>query len=257
VNSDIDAAGGRAVLVTGASRGIGAAIAHAFAQAGDRVAVHYSASPGAARRVVDRLPGTGHTLAPADLADPEAVRQMVDQAAEDLGGLDVLVNNAGIYLDNTIHDDDYEQWQRAWRQTLAVNLIGAANVTWCAVRHMRRRGGGRIVNVSSRGAFRGEPKHLAYGASKGALNSFTQSLAKGLGADRIVVTGIAPGFVATDMANEILNGPRHDEILAQSPFGRVATVEEVARAVLFLAAPDIEFTSGAILDLNGASHLRI
>jgi 3-oxoacyl-[acyl-carrier protein] reductase len=247
----------RAVLVTGASRGIGAAVAGAFAQAGDRVAVHYATSRGAAQEVVGGLAGTGHTLVQADLADPEAVRHMVDQAAERLGGLDVLVNNAGIYLDNEIHEDDYERWQRAWRETLDVNLFGVANVTWCAVRHMRRQGGGRIVNVSSRGAFRGEPKHLAYGASKGGLNALTQSLAKGLGGDRIVVTAIAPGFVATDMANEILNGPRREEILAQSPFGRIATVDEVARAVLFLASPDIEFTSGTVLDLNGASHLRI
>ncbi len=247
----------RAVLVTGASRGIGAAVARAFAEAGERVAVHYGGSRAAAEQVVRELPGAGHALVQADLADPEAVRRMVDAAADRLGGLDVLVNNAGVYPDNRIDEDDYAAWQRAWQQTLGVNLLGAANVTWCAVRHMRRRGGGRIVNVSSRGAFRGEPNHLAYGASKGALNSFTQSLAKALGGDGIVVTAVAPGFVATDMANEILDGPRHDEILAQSPFGRVATVEEVARAVLFLAAPDIEFTSGAILDLNGASHLRI
>jgi len=247
----------RAVLVTGGSRGIGAAIADAFAQGGDRVAVHYGVSAQAAQAVVRGLPGAGHVAVQADLADPEAVRAMVDQAADALGGLDVLVNNAGIYLDNPIDDDDYQRWQRAWRRTLDVNLVGAANVTWCAVRHMRRRGGGRIVNVSSRGAFRGEPMHLAYGASKGALNSFTQSLARGLGKDGIVVTGIAPGFVATDMANEILDGPRHDEILAQSPFGRIATVAEVARAVVFLADPEIEFTSGAILDINGASHLRI
>ena len=247
----------RAVLVTGGSRGIGAAIADAFAQGGDRVAVHYGVSAQAAHAVVRGLPGAGHVAVQADLADPEAVRAMVDQAADALGGLDVLVNNAGIYLDNPIDDDDYQRWQRAWRRTLDVNLVGAANVTWCAVRHMRRRGGGRIVNVSSRGAFRGEPMHLAYGASKGALNSFTQSLARGLGKDGIVVTGIAPGFVATDMANEILGGPRHDEILAQSPFGRIATVAEVARAVVFLADPEIEFTSGAILDINGASHLRI
>jgi 3-oxoacyl-[acyl-carrier protein] reductase len=247
----------RAVLVTGGSRGIGAAISYAFARAGDRVAVHYGTSADAARAVVAGMPGEGHVAVRAELADPEAVRRMVDEVAGALGGLDVLVNNAGVYLDNTIDEDDYEEWQRAWRRTLDVNLVGPANVTWCAVRYLRMRGGGRIVNVSSRGAFRGEPNHLAYGASKGALNAFTQSLAKGLGRDRIVVTGIAPGFVATDMANEILDGPRHDEILAQSPFGRIATAEEVAQAVLFLASPDVEFTSGAILDFNGASHLRI
>jgi NAD(P)-dependent dehydrogenase (short-subunit alcohol dehydrogenase family) len=247
----------RAVLVTGGSRGIGAAIAYAFAAAGDRVAVHYGGAREAAESVVAGLPGAGHVAVQAELADPDAVRRMVDGAAEALGGLDVLVNNAGVYLDNDIDEDDYEAWQAAWRRTLDVNLVGPANVTWCAVRHMRRRGGGRIVNVSSRGAFRGEPRHLAYGASKGALNSLTQSLAKGLGKDRIVVTGIAPGFVATDMANHILDGPRREEILSQSPFGRIATAEEVARAVLFLADPEIEFTSGTIIDLNGASHLRI
>jgi len=248
----------RAVLVTGASRGIGAAVARAFAAAGDRVAVHYGGSRAAAEKVLSSLGGDGHTIVQADLADPDAVRRMVDEAAAALGGIDVLVNNAGVYPDNKIDEDDYAAWQQAWKYTLDVNLLGAVNAAWCAVRHMRAGGrGGRIVNVSSRGAFRGEPNHLAYGASKGALNSFTQSLAKGLGGDGIVVTAIAPGFVATDMANEILDGPRHDEILAQSPFGRVATVDEVARAVLFLADPAVEFHSGAILDLNGASHLRI
>ena len=244
----------RAVLVTGASRGIGAAVARAFAKAGDRVAVHYGTARDAGSAVLGSLPGDGHALVQADLADPEAVRRMVDDAAERLGGLDVLVNNAGVYLPNEIVEDDYAAWQRAWRQVLDVNLLGAANACWCAVRHMT--GGGRIVNVSSRGAFRGEPHHLSYGASKAGLNSLTQSLARALAPRGIAVTALAPGYVETDMAEEYLAGPEGDAIRAQSPFGRVATVDEVAGAVLFLAAPDIEFTSGAILDLNGASYLR-
>jgi 3-oxoacyl-[acyl-carrier protein] reductase len=244
----------RAVLVTGASRGIGAAVARAFAAAGDRVAVHYSVARAAGADVVASLPGEGHLLVQADLADPDGVRRMVDAAAEGLGGLDVLVNNAGIYLPNDIAEDDYAAWQRAWRQVLDVNLLGAANATWCAVRHMTR--GGRIVNISSRGAYRGEPEHLSYGASKAGLNSLTQSLARALGRYGIAVTALAPGFVETDMAEEFLAGPEGDAIRAQSSFGRVATVDEVARAVLFLAAPDVEFHSGAVLDLNGASYLR-
>jgi 3-oxoacyl-[acyl-carrier protein] reductase len=244
----------RAVLVTGASRGIGAGVARAFATAGERVAVHYSVARAAGDAVVAALPGEGHILVQADLADPDAVRRMVDEVAAGLGGLDVLVNNAGIYLPNEITEDDYAAWQRAWRQVLDVNLLGAANATWCAARHMSR--GGRIVNISSRGAYRGEPEHLSYGASKAALNSLTQSLARALGRYGIAVTALAPGFVETDMAEEFLAGPEGDAIRAQSSFGRVATVDEVARAVLFLASPDVEFHSGAILDVNGASYLR-
>jgi len=156
-------ASGRAVLVTGASRGIGRAVAQAFASQGDRVAVHHRDSAALAREVLAGLPGEGHTVVRADLADADAVRRMVDQAAADLGGLDVLVNNAGIYVWHPITEVSYEQWQDVWQQTVAVNLTGAANATWCAVQHMKDTGG-RIVNVTSRGAFRGEPRHPAYGA---------------------------------------------------------------------------------------------
>jgi 3-oxoacyl-[acyl-carrier protein] reductase len=245
----------RAVLVTGASRGIGRAIAQAFARQGDRVAVHYRDSAGLAREVLARLPGSGHTTVRGDLADAEAVRQMVDQAAADLGGLNVLVNNAGIYHRHVITEVSYEQWQDAWRNTLAVNLTGAANVTWCAVQHMRDSGG-RIVNVSSRGAFRGEPRHPAYGASKAGLNAFGQSMARALAPYGISVATVAPGYVLTDMAADDLYSPRGEEIRAQSPFNRVATPEEIAAAVVYLASDDAEWASGAILDLNGASYLR-
>jgi 3-oxoacyl-[acyl-carrier protein] reductase len=247
----------RAVLVTGASRGIGAAIAREFAAAGDRVAVHYGASRERAEAVAASLAGEGHVVAGADLADPEAVRAMVDRAAEALGGVDVLVNNAGVFMHHPIDDTTYEEWQRAWSDTLAVNLVGAANVTWCAVRHMIAAGGGRIVNVSSRGAFRGEPTQPAYGASKAALIAFGQSLARALGPHRIAVTTVAPGWTETDMAADLLSGPRGDAIRAESPLGRVATPEDVARAVLYLASPDAEMASGSVLDVNGASYLRI
>ncbi len=218
--------------------------------------MHYGSSRAAAEATLASLPGERHVLVGADLADPDAVRRMVDEAARALDGVDVLVNNAAVYPENEITEISYERWQRAWRTTLEVNLLGAANVTWCAVRHMLGRGGGRVVNVSSRGAFRGEPSHLAYGASKAALNAFGQSLARALGSHGIAVTTVAPGFVDTDMAAEILAGPRGDEIRAQSPFGRVVTPEEVASAVLFLASPRAELASGTILDLNGASYLR-
>ena len=246
----------RAVLVTGGSRGIGAAIARAFAERGDRVAVHYRDAADAAERVRASLPGDGHLIVQADLTDADAVQAMVDRAADGLGGLDVLVNNAGIYTGHPVLGTSYQEWQAAWRATLDVNLVGAANVTWCAVRHMTAPGGGRIVNVGSRGAFRGEPSHPAYGASKAGLHAFGQSLAIALAPRGITVASVAPGYVETDMTAEELATPVGAAIRAQSPFNRVATPGEVAAAVVYLASPEAAWSSGAVLDLNGASYLR-
>jgi NAD(P)-dependent dehydrogenase (short-subunit alcohol dehydrogenase family) len=230
---------------------------HAFAERGDRVAVHYRDAAGAAEAVRDSLPGAGHVTVGADLADADAVRSMVDAAANGLGGLDVLVNNAGVFVDHPVLGTSYEEWQAAWRVTLGVNLAGAANVTWCAVRHMTAGGrGGRIVNVGSRGAYRGEPAHPAYGASKAGLHAFGQSLAVALAPHGITVASVAPGFVQTDMTVEQLATSAGDAIRAQSPFNRVAAPEEIAAAVVYLASPEAAWSSGAVLDLNGASYLR-
>ena len=248
----------RAVLVTGASRGIGAAVVRAFAAAGDRVAVHYRTSADKARAVAASLPGDGHVVVGADLADADAVRRMVDEAAAALGGIDVLVNNAGVFEPHPITETTYEEWQRSWEYTLGVNLVGAANVTWCAVQHMvRGGGGGSIVNVASRGAFRGEPGQPGYGASKAGLVAFGQSLARALGPHGISVTAVAPGFTETDMAADELSGDRGAIRRAEIPLGRVATPEEVAAAVLYLASPEAALTSGSVLDVNGASYLRM
>jgi len=245
---------GRGVLVTGASGGIGGAIAAVFAEAGDRVALHYGHNREAAEARRAALAGRGHVCLEADLRDPAATRELVGAAARALGGLDVVVNNAGLYRPHPIDETSYEAWQEAWAETLAVNLVAPANIAWCAMQYMPA--GGRIVNVSSRGAFRGEPRQPAYGASKAGLNAFGQSLARALGARGIAVATVAPGYVETSMAEEDLSGPGGDERRAQSPLGRVARPEEVAAAVYYLASPAAEFATGAILDLNGASYLR-
>jgi NAD(P)-dependent dehydrogenase (short-subunit alcohol dehydrogenase family) len=244
-------------LVTGASRGIGRAVAEAFAARGDRVAVHHRDSAGRAAEVLAGLPGRGHAVVQADLADPAAIAVMVDAAASALGQIDVLVNNAGIFEAHPITEVTYAQWQAAWQATLGVNLIGAANVTWCVVEHMREIGSsGQIINVSSRGAFRGEPGQPAYGASKAGLNAFGQSLARALAPIGISVATVAPGYVDTDMAADVLAGPDGDRVRAESPFGRVGRADEIAAAVVYLASAPAQWASGAILDLNGASYLR-
>ena len=248
---------GRTALVTGSSRGIGAAVARRLASLGATVAVHYRSDSTSANRTRVGLAGDGHTMVQADLADPGAVASMVATLVTDLGGIDVLVNNAGIYIEHPLDAVDYHEWQRAWRRTIDVNLVGAANITWCVARHMIATGrAGRIVNVSSRGAFRGEPDHPAYGASKAALNSMGQSLAQHLAPHGITVTTLAPGFVETEMAAAILDGPDGDAVRAQSPLGRVATAAEIAEIVAFLASDQAVIATGAIIDANGASYLR-
>src|SRR5260221_1912562 len=171
---------GKIVLVTGASRGIGRAVALEFAKRNARVAVIYHSNQAAAEETLAALPGTGHMLAQADIADPNAVQRMVQSVIDQMGGLDILVNNAAVYTDHSIDVVDYDTWQQHWRQTINTNLIGVANACYCAAQHMMEHGGGRIVDISSRGAFCGGSHSPAYGASKGGLKSFGQSLAQAL-----------------------------------------------------------------------------
>ena len=244
------------VLITGASRGIGRATAIAFAEKGATVALNYRANLAAAMETLDALEGEGHILVKADIANAEEINAMIAEVTAHFGQLDILVNNAGIFEYHPIDKVDYATWQAEWQRTININLIGAANMMYCAAQQMMKQGGGRIVNVSSRGAFRGEPLQPAYGASKAGMNAMGQSLAQALAPYNIFVGTIAPGFVETDMAKSVLEGPDGDSIRNQSPVGRVAKPEEVAHGILFLASEGAEFMTGAILDINGASYLR-
>ena len=247
---------GKVVLVTGASRGIGREIALQFSRSGARVAINYRHNRQAAEQTLAELAGDGHVLLQGDVSDPAVVQLMTQSAIREMGQIDVLVNNAGIYIDHPIADVEFDAWQGAWQGTLATNLVGAANLSYCVARHMIERGGGRIVNVSSRSAFRGEPDGPAYGASKAGLNAMSQSLAKALAPHNVFVFVVAPGFVETDMAAESLTGPMGDSIRNQSPLGRVAVPLDIARTVLFLASEGSEFLTGCMVDINGASYLR-
>ncbi len=240
------------VLLTGGSRGIGRATALAFARHGARVAINFRANADAASQTIEEMDGEDHFAVRADISKPEAVRRMVDTVVEEFGRLDIVVNNAGIFRSHPIDNTSYTEWQQAWEDTLGINLLGPANVCHCCVQHMIGQGGGRIINVSSRGAFRGEPGQPAYGASKAGLNALSQSLAQAVAKYNIFVGVVAPGFTATDMALHRID----DEIRHQSPLGRVAKPEEVAYGILFLASEGAEFMTGGILDINGASYLR-
>lgn len=244
------------MLVTGGTRGIGRAIALAFAKKGARVAVLFRSDQLSADKTLADLEGGEHIAIKADVADPAQVEKAVDEVIQHFGSLDIVVNNAGIGIDHPLPTTNYEEWQQAWRKTIDANLMGPANVCFCAAKHMIASGGGRIVNITSRGAFRGEPTKAAYGASKAALNSLSQSLAVALAQYKIFVGAVAPGFVNTELTADKLNGPEGAQIKAQSPFNRVAQPEEVAHAVLFLASEGAEFSTGTIIDVNGASYLR-
>ncbi|WP_116245780.1 SDR family NAD(P)-dependent oxidoreductase [Nocardiopsis sp. FIRDI 009] len=243
----------RNVLVTGASRGIGRAIALAFAEQGDRVVVHCGSRRTEAESTLERLSGEGHVLVQADLASPEGAAELVRRAVDRVDGIDVLVNNAALNPAHPIASVSLDEWRAAWRSVMDVNVFGAADVSYLVARHMIDRGTrGHIVNVGSRGAYRGEPDHPAYGASKAALHSLGQSLAVALAPHGISVASVAPGFVETERVADRLT----DEVRADSPFGRVADPREVASAVRYLASPEAVWSSGAVLDVNGASHLR-
>ncbi|HEY9700714.1 MAG TPA: SDR family oxidoreductase [Trichocoleus sp.] len=245
----------KTVLITGASGGIGQATAIAFSEAGARVALHYHQQQQAAQQLQAMLPNES-ILVQADLTDPIAIEQMVAGAIDSLGHLDVVVNNAGIYEEHPLADTSYTDWQTIWQRTWQINLMGAANVAYCVARHMMERRSGRIINVTSRGAFRGEPTATAYGASKAGLNALSQSLAQYLAPYNIAVTAVAPGFVETEMARSLLDSPAGEAIRQQSPMERVARPEEVAHTILFLASKEAVFLTGGIVDVNGASYCR-
>jgi len=246
----------KTVLVTGASRGIGKVIALKFAEANARVIVHYHRNRYKAEETLRSLSDGEHFIVQANLADPLSIQEMMDAIWTKVNKIDVLINNAGVFEEVPITEVTYQDWQKTWNDTISTNLLGPANLTFLVVKKMIEDGGGKIINISSRGAFRGEPDAPCYGASKAGLNAMSQSLAKALGPYNIFVYVIAPGFVETDMARDLLQGESGNQIRSQSPIGRVAYPSEIANTALFLASEGVDFLTGGIIDINGASYLR-
>lgn len=240
------------ILVTGASGGIGAAISRALAERGVTLVLHYQSGRDAAEATQQSLKGSGHTLVQADLTDPQSIQRMWEETAS-RSRIDAVVNNAGIFPNHAPLRTEYADWIDVWQKTLGINLFGAAYLTHLAARAMAERGGGRVVSISSRGAFRGEPKAPAYAASKAGLNAFSQSMAKAMAGDGVYFYVVAPGWVSTDRVATAIKDPA---VLADQPLGRVATPEEVAEVTTFCALDAPASLTGAILDVNGASYLR-
>lgn len=244
------------VLITGAGRGIGRACALAFAKHGANIGINYRADEKSAKECLSLMSGGGHILMKADVSDPEESKALIDTFVQEFGSIDILINNAAISDIHEIDKVDYETWQKSWKAIIDTNLISVANLSYCASQYMIKQEGGKIVNVSSRGAFRGEPSQTAYGASKAGLNSLTQSLAKALAKYNIFVSAVAPGFTETDMGLAALTEKEKNALMNECPLKRMATPEEVAYSVLFLASDGANYSTGAILDINGASYLR-
>ncbi len=246
----------KVALVTGASRGIGRAVALKLAQEGAHIAIHYNQNQEAAEHTLAALPDGAHQIFQADLADAQAVEALMAAVLSQMGGLQIVVNNAAINEWQPPLRVEYDVWNDVWQRSLDTNLVGPANVMFWAARHMAEHGGGQMVNISSRGAFRGTPKAPAYAASKAALNAMSQSLAQAFAPHNIFVYVVAPGFVETDMSASILASPRGEAIRQQSPLGRVGKPEEIAAIVTFLASGEANFATGTIVDVNGASYMR-
>ena len=242
------------VLITGGSRGIGAAISRSLDRLGARLLIIYRSNEAEAVNLLKQLEGD-HQIYQCDISDPHQVDDLVDDIYQDFGRIDLCINNAGVGFHHPIDQVNYEEWQHSWRDILDINLIGPSNVCYQVAQIMIEQGYGRIINVTSRGAFRGEPMMPAYGASKAALNSLTQSLAYALAEYNIFVGAVAPGFVETEMSRPRLQGDIGRAIKEQSPMKRVAQPEEVAQAVILMAQSN-QWMTGGIFDVNGASYFR-
>ena len=252
----MDDLSGKTVLVTGGSRGIGAAIARAVGERGGRVLLHYGRSRTAAEALCAEIGAARCRMIQADLAEPDGAAELWRSACEAGGRIDVLVNNAGIFEAVAV-DAPAAAWRETWSRVLQVNLLAPAELCREAILHFRRHGGGRIINVASRAAFRGEaPDQMPYGASKGALVTLTKTIARGFAKDGVLAFCIAPGFTETEMVTRNVDPETRQRIVKGIPLGAMAPPEEIGGLAAFLCTDGVRHLTGATFDVNGASYLR-
>jgi NAD(P)-dependent dehydrogenase (short-subunit alcohol dehydrogenase family) len=247
---------GKTVLVTGGSRGIGAAIVRAVAAAGAKVLLHYGRSQGAAQAIRTEIGSERCHLIQADLGEVTAAGELWRAASAAAPRIDVVVNNAGIFEPVTV-DAATDAWRRAWARVMQVNLYAPAELCKLAIEHFRTHGGGKIINIASRAAHRGDaPDQWPYASSKGALVAMTKTIARGFAKDNVLAFTIAPGFTDTEMAYTGLDDAGIERILAEIPLGSMATAEECGALAAFLCSDQVRHLTGATFDINGASYVR-
>ena len=246
---------GKVVLVTGASRGIGRALSEGLARAGAAVAVHYNRGQAAAWALAAALGQSAHAFA-ADLVAPAACEQLMAEVIHHYGRLDVLVSNAGLSRLVPL-EAPTDTWLEAWEQTMGVNLRATELLNRLAVRHFRDRGGGRIINVASRAAFRGDtPEYITYAASKGGVVALTRSIARAYGKDGICAFILAPGFVRTDMAQKSIDKYGEPHVLGDLALNMLTEPSDLAPLVVLLASGLADHATGATIDINAGSYVH-
>lgn len=243
------------VLVTGASRGIGAAVARAMGAAGARVAIHFRDQRQHAAALAEQI-GASAEIFQADLSRVEECSALWKAVIARFGRVNTLVNNAGIAIASPL-EGATEEWLEGWDSTMAVNLRAPAILSRLAIEHFQARGGGRIINISSRAAFRGDqPPYLAYAASKGGLVALTRSIARGFGKAGILAFNVAPGFTRTDMAQDFLDEYGEDYVAGDIALRRLTEPDDIAPFVVFLASGLADHSTGCTIDVNAGSYVH-
>jgi len=246
---------GKVVLVTGGSRGIGAAICELLGQSGATLAVQYRSNKDEADLLAQKA-GNGSIAFQADLSNKLEVINLYEQVLKALGQLDVLVNNAGVAISSDLYQGD-EDWIEDWEKTFAVNTMAVGLLCKKAITNMKSNGGGRIINIASRASFRGDTlDYLAYGASKGAIPSLTRSIARYCGKENIKAFCIAPGFVRTDMAQDFMDHYGESYALNDIALNELTKPKDLAPMVVLLASGLADHATGTTIDINAGSYVH-
>lgn len=247
---------GKVVLVTGGSGGIGAAVVRTVVKAGGLAVLHDLRAEGAATALLQELGEARCHVVTGDLAQDEAPPRIFNEALIWKGKIDVLVNNAGIYESADI-GDDFNAWSKSWHRTLQINLIAAGHFCRDAIRHFKSQGGGIIINLASRAAFRGDDAdYMHYAASKGGIVSMTRTIARHFGRDNITAFAVAPGFVRTNLNAAFFRDHGVAAAAEGIPLGEIAEPQDIANTIAFLASGLARHATGTTIDINGASYVR-